>query len=148
MKECSVGFLVPLFLMCLSSMGSSAGVCPATGDELYDGLCCIHIPILQWATENYVIRIDDLGHGRYRYAAWDSDENQGMEPNIVLLDGFVHQDGSCGNHHYQFDNEGYSYIVDVWVVNEYDGLGELRVYHEGECLLSERFLHEIYTQPM
>ncbi len=33
-KVRSVGFLIPLFLICLNSMESSAGVCPATGDEL------------------------------------------------------------------------------------------------------------------
>lgn len=147
MKKKDASLLVPLILICLSSPTCIAGVCPATGQDLFDGLCYIHIPILQWATENYIVRIDDLGHGRYRYAAWDSDENQGMEPNIVLIDGFVHQDGSCGNHHYQFDNEGYSYIVDVRIVSENGELGELRVYCGGKCLLAELFQYEIFTQP-
>lgn len=136
--------LLAVFTSAITGL-ADAGTCPATGQALYYGLCCIHIPVLQWETENYIVRVDDLGHGRYRYAAWDSDENQGMEPNIVLTDGVLIRDGSGGNHHYEFYNAGYTYVVDIWWISEYDEPGELRVYEGNKCILAERVQEVMYS---
>jgi hypothetical protein len=130
------------FLIIFTKTGL-AGTCPATGLEIWEGLCNTHIPILQWETPNYMIRIDDLGHSRYRYAAWDSDQSQSSEPNIILTDGHCIQDGTCGNHHYEFNNSGYTYYVEVLIVSE-GPLGFLRVLHEGRCILEEQVVREVY----
>ncbi len=136
-------FLSIAFLTIFTGVGM-AGTCPATGQRLWGELCDIHIPVLQWRTANYIIRIDDLGHSRYRYAAWDSDRNQGSEPNIILTNGYCVHDGTCGNHHYEFNNAGYTYYLNVAIVSEVPSFGTLYVLHEGRCILEEEVIEEIY----
>ncbi len=135
-----------LAVLCLSTSNgySEDGTCPATGQELHHSLCGIHIPVLQWLTENFIVRIDDMGRSRYRYASWDSDEDQSDEPSLVLTNGVYVRDGTGGNHHYEFYNDIYTYECHVVYIGTGEAPGFLYVYRNDEQILREPVLEEIY----
>ena len=136
-----------LSILCLtaSSGYSEDSVCPATGLELHSSLCEIHIPVLQWVTENFIVRVDDMGRSKYRYVAWDSDEDQSDEPSLVLTNGMLVLDGTGGNHHYEFHNDIYTYECYVEMIGLCEYPGYLKVYRDDEQILSEPVLEVIYN---
>ena len=136
-----------LTILCLSASSgySEDSVCPVTGLELHSSLYGIHIPVLQWVTENFIVRIDDMGRARYRYASGNSDEDQSDEPSLVLTNGVLFWDGSGGNHHYEFHNDIYTYECHVvYLGSDESPPGYLCVYRDDEQILNERVVEVIY----
>lgn len=131
-----------LVALCLFASRASGG---QITEDLHHSLRGSHIPVLQWRTAGYIIRIDDLGYSRFRYAAWNADADQSEEPNLVLTFGVYEQDGSGGNGFYRFYNDIYTYeCYDMWI-----GTGEtpgyLRVYRNDDLILNEPVLEVIYS---
>lgn len=101
---------------------------------------------LLWETENYLIRIDDMGNRSYRYAVWPVGSAQTEEPDLVLYGGALIRDGSGGNHHYEFTNNEYTYRCYVHILT--DGMqppGSLKVYQNNQEILEANVIDEIYN---
>ncbi len=66
-------------------------------------------PVCILETSKYSIRIDDMGHDKYRYASWRLQQKMSEKPEMLLLNGKVEFDGSGGNHSYIFKSGEYTY---------------------------------------
>jgi hypothetical protein len=97
--------------------------------DLYPALRDYQSPELMWQTEKFIIRIDELGDGRYRYASWAKGKTLADKPDLVLKNGTVRVEGTGGNHTYLFTSGPYRYECVVTVLGE-RGVqpGELVVY--------------------
>jgi hypothetical protein len=138
-----------VMLFCVTALfGANAFGAPPTGHgketRLHSSLDEPFVPILEWLTENYIIRVDDLGHSRFRYAAWDADASESAEPNLVLRNGYWVSDGTGGNGYYEFSNNGYYYQCQVNYIGTCDPPGYLIVLHEDREILREPVLDVLY----
>lgn len=68
-------------------------------------------PIYRIKTKNYLIRIDELSNGEYRYASWKIGEKESSKPSIILNKGEWEFEGSGGNHLITFVNGNYVYKI-------------------------------------
>lgn len=86
---------------------------------------------LMWQTEKFIIRIDELNDGHYRYASWAKGKTLADKPDLVLKNGTVRVEGTGGNHTYLFTSGPYRYECVVTVLGE-RGVppGELVVYKD------------------
>jgi len=75
-------------------------------------------PIYILETSKYRIRIDDMGHDKYRYASWKLQQNMSEKPEVLLLNGKVEFDGSGGNHSYFFKSGEYTYECGIVEMGE------------------------------
>ncbi len=82
-------------------------------------------------TKDYLVRIDRTANGKYRYSAWKNKDDMAAKPNLVI------EGGSLTNSNYEFENNGYRYIVDP--------VGGLMVYH-GEKLILDQPLIDITSK--
>ncbi|GAA0301002.1 hypothetical protein GCM10009128_20180 [Psychrosphaera haliotis] len=106
--------------------------------RLHTSLSQFKKPILEWQTDNYLIRIDNLGKNNYRYASWPIDKKTTEKPDLVLTKGKVVFEGSGGNHYYQFKNGQYIYRCFVNVIgNSQSTPGTLEVFKADVLLLKE-----------
>ena len=71
-------------------------------------------------TKKFIVRIDKMADGQYRYASWTANADMTQKPDLVLFNGKMSFDGSGGNHSYQFKNGIYTYEVFVFVIGEDD----------------------------
>ena len=91
--------------------------------ELHGSLREYETPILEWETETYRVRIDQLRDGKYRYAAWKVERSHADEPDLTLDNGEItlsHDTYVCGHElgggHgviYSFTSGEYLYEVDA-----------------------------------
>ncbi len=65
--------------------------------------------ILEWETDKFHIRVDQLGDNTYRYAAWSVGDSMLSEPDIVINNG---QLVGRINKGYEFINGNYKYICE------------------------------------
>ncbi|TAN40284.1 MAG: hypothetical protein EPN25_08195 [Nitrospirae bacterium] len=101
-------------------------------------------PVLEWKTNDYRIRIDRTGKGRYRYAAWPLQKTTSEKPDLVLDNGELFFDGSGGNHHYDFKNGAVLYRCTVNVIGADDTpSGYLEVYKNNKVILSQPVIEVI-----
>ena len=66
-------------------------------------------PTLSFKTDNFIIRVDEMGQENYRYASWNKNKSTLDEPDIVIHDGIRHFYGSGGNHDYLF-----KFLMESW----------------------------------
>ena len=98
-------------------------------------------PILKYKSEKFLVRIDDLGEGNFRYASWPAGKSLKDSPSLVLEKGQRVNDGSAGNHHYIFLNGNYKYQLYVNIVQENDSAsGLLNVFKDGKEILSQSMI--------
>jgi len=90
----------------------------ADKDRLNPALKSFIRPILILETSKFLIRIDDLGSGNYRYASWPLKGSMKDKPALILTKGQVIPDGSGGNHTYVFKNEHLTYECAIINVSE------------------------------
>ena len=69
-------------------------------------------PIMTFQTTQYLVRIDELASGKYRYSSWKKAHAQSTRPDLVLNNGEVTFEGTGGNHVYHFKSGVYTYSVD------------------------------------
>ncbi|MDC1106922.1 hypothetical protein OAT16_09470 [Prolixibacteraceae bacterium] len=55
-------------------------------------------------TKSFIIRIDQLNDGTYRYASWSLNQKMSEKPSLILTNGNYNRDGTGGNHYYDFHN--------------------------------------------
>ena len=58
-------------------------------------------------TLNYIVRVDKLENGAYRYASWKSPATMSEKPNLTVIGGTFDKEKDC----YTFINDGVEYIV-------------------------------------
>lgn len=58
-------------------------------------------------TKNYIVRIDKLENGPYRYASWNSPAGISEKPDLTVIGGTFDEEKDC----YTFINDGVEYIV-------------------------------------
>lgn len=73
---------------------------------------------------DYLIRIDKLEEGNYRYSSWEMESTMSDIPDLVISGGKLIKG------RYEFSNEGYKYVLDT---DEY----KLRVYHHDKLILNQ-----------
>lgn len=74
-------------------------------------------------TKDYLVRIDRMANGKYRYSAWKSKDNMAAKPDLII------EGGSLTNSNYEFENKGYRYVVDLRC--------GLMVYHGDKLILNQ-----------
>ncbi|GIZ15855.1 hypothetical protein [Capnocytophaga catalasegens] len=84
---------------------------------LYPSLRNFKNPMYRIQTEKYLIRIDELSNGKYRYTSWKTNQNEASKPDIILNKGTIEYDGSGGNHSFTFLNGIYTYIVSIHLIH-------------------------------
>ena len=97
-------------------------------------------PIFEWKTKSYIIRVDKIDDGDFRYTAWSIDKQLSDKPDIVLYNGGLHHQGSGGNHNYDFKNGKYIYRVDVNRLGKYsyeEYPGTLDIYKAEKLIFRE-----------
>lgn len=80
-------------------------------EMLHSSLKSFKNPIYQFKTKHYLIRIDELENGKYRYASWKNNQNESEKPDIILTNGILEFSGSGGNHTITFKKGNFKYIV-------------------------------------
>lgn len=78
------------------------------------------MPVHVLKTAKYLIRIDDTGHGNYRYSAWKASAKMTKKPDIIINKGKYLPDGTGGNHSYVFKKDGYTYAVEILIIGAED----------------------------
>ncbi len=105
---------------------------------LYPALRNLKAPVLNFKTQSYAVRIDELNNGKYRYASWKANKPQSAKPDLILNQGSVRFDGSGGNHSYHFTNGPYLYTVTRQIMGETASPDAgLTVYKSGRLLLRQ-----------
>ncbi|WP_293947307.1 MULTISPECIES: hypothetical protein [unclassified Sphingobacterium] len=75
-------------------------------------------PVYRLKTETYLIRIDELTNGNYRYASWKIGKKENAPPDLILNTGKVDFEGSGGNHVITFKNGIYTYKIYRNIIGE------------------------------
>jgi hypothetical protein len=110
----------------------------AEKQSLHESLKTFESAIYQIKTKNFLIRIDQLSDGNYRYASWKMNQKQSEKPSIILDNGQRTPDGSGGNHFITFTNKNFTYSVYIGMVREEGSSGvSLLVEKDGQKILSE-----------
>lgn len=81
-------------------------------NELYFSLKQFKSPEIRFKTDDYLVRIDEMPNGQFRYASWTADKTMRSKPELVLKKGKIEFSGSGGNHTYIFKSGPYIYSVD------------------------------------
>ena len=92
--------------------------------------------VLEWKTNRYHVRVDDVGNGRLRYASWPVNSNTAVKPDIVLSNGRLEVDRTDRNHRYVFNNGNFSYHLNVNAKGD-QSPGLLEVFKGNQRYLSE-----------
>ena len=93
---------------------------------LHPSLSSYHRLAKYFRTENYIVRVDEMDGGDYRYASWKSTSSISEKPELVINGGRRDEEEDC----YSFVNDGVEYIV---------GYEEKTPISEG-CFESHEFL--------
>lgn len=89
-------------------------------------------------TSKFRIRIDDLGNGNYRYASWPLKKKMSEEPDLVISNGKWFQEGTGGNHRFEFKKGQYIYECYISSLREKDAApASLRIYQNKKVILSQ-----------
>jgi len=75
-------------------------------------------PVCILETSKFRIRIDDMGHDKYRYASWRLQQKMSEKPEVLILNGKVEREGSGGNHSYVFKSGEYTYECGIVEMGE------------------------------
>jgi hypothetical protein len=107
-------------------------------DKIHPSLKTFKLPTYKIKTEKFLIRIDELTTGKYRYASWKISDNESTKPEIVLQNGTIEFEGSGGNHLITFVNGKFTYKVYRIILGEGDS-PEIRliVEKEGRTILTQ-----------
>ena len=94
-------------------------------------------PTYTFKTKNYLVRIDEMADGSYRYASWKKVQDITSKPDIILLNGNIEFEGTGGNHTITFKSGGITYSVYRNKLGESDADFFLTVAQDGKTLLEE-----------
>jgi len=78
---------------------------------LHESISDFSVTVFSLKTRKFIVRIDELGDGSYRYAAWNANQNLNEKPSLVLYNGERIFEGSGGNNYIQFKRGDFVYLV-------------------------------------
>ena len=87
----------------------------------FDRLCSL------FKSGKYLIRVDELQDGSYRYVSWSGTEDMLQKPDLVIENGVFDEHNRC----YSFVNGDYKYRL-----LEQEKKDKLEVYHKNKRILS------------
>lgn len=106
--------------------------------KLYSTLKVFKSPTYKIRTKSYLIRIDELENGKYRYASWKTGKSETSKPDLVLTNGELKFDGSGGNHTIIFKKGEFNYKIYRGIVGEKDAAEiSLTVEQKGKMILQQ-----------
>ena len=85
-----------------------------------------------FVTKGFRVRIDRMADDSYRYASWPRSKETSVRPDLVIEGGRYDEQKDC----YTFENEGYTYYVGSFMVNDENRRG-LVVSKDGKVLLKQ-----------
>ena len=88
--------------------------------KLYSSLKSFNLPLYKFKTKNYLIRVDQLENGKYRYASWKIGKSESTKPDLILTNGELKFDGSGGNHTITFKKGEFNYKIYRRIIGEKD----------------------------
>ena len=62
-------------------------------------------------TKKFKVRIDKQPNGNYLYQSWGANTKITAKPAMIISNGELIPDGSGGNYHFEFNNNGTIYQV-------------------------------------
>lgn len=80
-------------------------------EELHASLQDFDTPVYKITTSKFLIRIDALENGKYRYASWKINKKESSKPDLILTNGKMEIQGTGGNHAVVFTNKNYTYSI-------------------------------------
>lgn len=114
-------------------------------NSLHPSIASMLRPMLEWKTEKFRVRVDEVSNSKYRYAAWPVAKPISDKPDLVLQNGVVVQDGTGGNHYYEFRNGAYTYQIHVneMRMSESDPVGALIVLKKDKQIVKQEVVEVI-----
>ncbi len=98
-------------------------------------------PICVLKTSKFIIRIDEISSGVFRYASWPKNKTMKDKPDLIIQNGIREYDGSGGNHKYVFKNLEYVYTCFFYVLSENGSESVFSILKNGKEILSEKALN-------
>jgi len=74
--------------------------------------------VIHCDNKKFTIKIDRLKNGELRYLSWNKPKTISEEPDLILYDGKVEQQGSGGGYHYFFTNGDWRYTIENNLMGE------------------------------
>ena len=74
---------------------------------IHESLKSYYRLITKYLTKRYLLRVDEMEGGSYRYASWNLPNDEEKQPSIIVYDGVYEKEKK----RYKFDNKGYTYYV-------------------------------------
>lgn len=106
--------------------------------KLHSSLKTFKTPTYKIQTKSYLIRIDELANGKYRYASWKIGRSEASKPDLILTNGELKFDGSGGNHTITFTKGEYQYNIYRGIIGEKDAAEiSLTVEQKGKIILQQ-----------
>ena len=106
--------------------------------RLHSTIKAFKSPTYKIKTKSYLIRIDELANGKYRYASWKIGKSESSKPDLILSNGELKFDGSGGNHTITFRKGEFSYKVYRGIIGEKDAAEiSLTVEQGGKIILQQ-----------
>lgn len=107
-------------------------------ESVHSSLKKFKLPVYKLKTEHYLIRIDELSDGKYRYASWKKGSKESSQPDIILNNGELDFLGSGGNHVIIFSSGNYIYKIFRNIIAEENGSDvSLEVEKDGKAILTQ-----------
>lgn len=106
--------------------------------KLHPSIAKFKTPECILETSKFRIRIDDLGNGNYRYASWSVKKGMDKEPDLVIINGKWFQEGTGGNHRFEFKKGQYLYLCYISPLREKEAApASLTIYQNKKVILSQ-----------
>lgn len=107
-------------------------------NKLHPSIAKFKAPEVILETSKFRVRIDDLGNENYRYASWSVKQSMNEKPDLIITNGKWFQDGTGGNHHYDFKKGNFLYQCFITVLGTKDSApANLVIYQNGKEILSQ-----------
>ena len=74
--------------------------------------------IIYCENSQFSIKVDNLKNGGIRYTSWNKPKSISDEPDLILYDGKVEQQGTGGGYHYLFESGEWRYIIENNLMGE------------------------------
>lgn len=106
--------------------------------KLYSSLKSFKSPTYKIKTKSFLIRIDELNNGKYRYTSWKIGKSESTKPDLILTNGYLQFDGSGGNHTITFKKGEFNYKIYRGIIGEKDAAEvSLTVEQNGKVILQQ-----------
>lgn len=106
--------------------------------KLHSSIAKFKNPEYVLETSKFRVRIDDLGNNNYRYASWPLKKKMSEEPDLVISNGKWFQEGTGGNHRFEFKKGKYIYVCYVSPMREKGSApANLMIYQNKKVILSQ-----------